>query len=127
MTSYLIGLSASAVASLLAFGLVLWYFDPATTGDIGLALFLITFFFALITVGAWLGYYFRVRRKSPNHGSSEADSDLLWLSIRQSGLTAAAATGLIALQIFRHFHWWYIPLAILLIVSVEFYIKVKVE
>ena len=120
MISYLVGLIAAAATSTAAFVLVLNYFDPNTTGDVGLGLFLATLLFTIVSVGSLLGYYFGYRRGT-------ADTDTLWTALRLSGMIGAVTTGFVALQILHLFHWWYLPVAILVIVMVEIYLKVKVE
>lgn len=118
--SLLIGTGITAISTLGALALVLWYFDPTATGSLGIILFFVSFIGAIVSTLALIGYWIR-RQKRP---STTQD---FWDSLRQAGLAGVLLGGLLLLSSNHIYHWWYLPIGIFLILVIEIYLRVKVE
>lgn len=118
--SLLIGTSITALSTLGALALVVWYFDPQGTGYLGISLFYLSLLGSLVSLLTLAGYWFRQRKKP---GTLED----FWTSLRQAGIVSLLLLALLMLSANNLFHWWYWPIAIFLVLVIEIYLRVKVE
>jgi hypothetical protein len=128
--SLLWGLGIAGTLTLVAFLLVLFFFDPFSTGGIGLTLFFVsltaTLFVALVFLSHRLRHL-RSLRQYDGFVPAEDEASIFLISLRQSALFTFAAVALLLLQAFRVLSWWNILLVLLVPIVVESYARVKVE
>lgn len=118
--SYIWGMSITAVLAILAFGLVLWYFDPNTSGVAGVILFFLTLMPALVS-GAVLAFYGWHRRHEIE------PMPALVVAGRQGTILGLLAIGVLILQVTNVLAWWNAGALLAVGVFIEFYSRVKVE
>lgn len=119
--SYIWGMGITVVLAFLAFLLVLFYFDPNTSGLTGIVLFFFTLTPALVG-GTILGLYGLRRRRFEIE-----PMPALILSGRQGGIIGIILVSILLFQITDFIAWWNVGLLIALGVFIEFYSRVKVE
>lgn len=120
LTSYLIGIISSTIITFLAWGLVLWYFDPTLTGGVGLVSFYTTLIFWFCGVLTLIFYGLKKKVLGPTLTN-------LLTSIRQGVSLGLVFVLILLLQNFRLLTWWNILILILAFIVVEVYQRVKVE
>lgn len=120
IASILGGLGFTALCTLTALALVLWYFDPNSTGQIGPILFFISFFGSVASLLGFLLIYFRSKK-------TELNQSHIWISLRQATFVAIFLTGFLVLATFDLFSWWHPIVAVLLVLVVEIYLKLRLE
>lgn len=118
--SWLLGATIATISSIAAFGLVLTYFDPQTSGPLGLTLFLLTFGVSLLGILTILGYRLRQRM-------GIAPTDSIWASFRQSGLISGLVLATLILRWFHLYQGWMLLIGILLALGIEIYIRVGLK
>lgn len=119
--SYIWGMGITAVLAFFAFLLVLFYFDPNTSGLTGIILFFVTLAPALVG-GIILGLYALRRRRFQIEPMSA-----LVLSGRQGGILGIILVSVLLFQVTDFLAWWNVGLLLVLGVFIEFYSRVKVE
>lgn len=114
-------MGVTAVLAFLAFLLVLFYFDPNTSGLTGIILFFFTLAPALVG-GIILGLYALRRRRFQIE-----PMPALILSGRQGGIIGIILVSVLLFQVTDFLAWWNVGLLVALGVFIEFYSRVKVE
>lgn len=120
IASILGGLGFTALCTLTALALVLWYFDPTSTGNIGPTLFFVSFFGSVASILNFLLIYLRSRK-------TDLPQSHIWVSLRQGTVVSLLLTGFLILAVFDLFQWWHPVVAILLLLVVEIYLKIRLE
>ncbi|MEZ4210177.1 MAG: hypothetical protein R3B38_00435 [Patescibacteria group bacterium] len=115
-----IGITIATLCSLAALALVLWYFDPATSGGLGLSLVLATLTFSLTGLLS-LGFLWLHTRKRV------VEMSWLLLSIRQGALVSLIVIGSFILGYFNILYWWYFPAGLIAVLLLEIYLRLRVE
>jgi peptidoglycan/LPS O-acetylase OafA/YrhL len=111
----------TAALAFLAWLLVLFYFDPNTSGLTGVVLFFVTLAPALLA-GIVLGLYALRRRKFQMEPMSA-----LIISGRQGTILGIILVALLIFQVTNFLAWWNVGVLIVVGVFIEFYSRVKVE
>jgi|SRR5690606_2179399 len=115
-----IGITIATICSLAALSLVLWYFDPATSGGLGLGLVYSTLAFSL-TGALSLGFLWLHTRKRV------VEMPWLLLSIRQGALVSLIILGGFTLGYFHILYWWYFPAGLIAVLLLEIYLRLRVK
>ena len=113
------GLGITAASSAIAFGLLLWKFDPQATGTLGLVLFLVSLGIFLIS-SLVFAIHPALRRKWSDVGQ-------LLRSLRQAAEIAVGVIIALVLAYFNLLVWWSIILTIVLLLGLEVFFRIKVE
>ncbi|MFH0905440.1 MAG: hypothetical protein V1826_01855 [bacterium] len=117
---YVLGIGISTVLTLAAWVLVLFYFEPQTTGGVGLALFFVSL--GLWLIGALtLGLFAIASRWSTNLAQTLA------AAARSGVLVGLAVVSLMLLKTFDGLSWWNSATIVLAALLLEIYFRVKVE
>ena len=95
---------------------VVFYIDPYSTGFIGLLLFYVSLFFALIGTFSLLGFFFRVWFLK-----TEMVFKHVGIAFRQALLFALLVIGAFVLQGMRIFTWWNAALFIISLSLIELF------
>ncbi|MFA5107069.1 MAG: hypothetical protein WC497_01935 [Patescibacteria group bacterium] len=95
---------------------VVFYIDPFSTGFIGLLLFYVSLFFALIGTFSLLGFFFRVWFLK-----TEMVFKHVGIAFRQALLFALLVIGAFVLQGMRIFTWWNAALFIISLSLIELF------
>lgn len=118
--SWLLGATITTIASLIAFGLVLFYFDPETSGWLGLVLLLLTFLVSFLGTLTIFGYRLRPDTNTDFTGK-------LIASFRQAVLATVLAAVLLILSRFHLYHAWHLVVGVILALSLEIYLQLRVK
>ncbi|RLC37875.1 hypothetical protein DRH29_00465 [candidate division Kazan bacterium] len=116
---YLIGTSIATLLTLVAFLLVLFYFDPTTAGLVGVILFFISLGATLMGLITLLLYLF-VRRKF-----LENPIKAYTISLRGGILLGAILISAGILKSLGALNWWNTAMIILVALVLEIYFRVK--
>ena len=118
VTSFLVGVATTTVLALVAWGMVLWYFDPTTVGLLGLILFLTSFTVALSGILTLTIYaYFKATDPARR----------FWTALRQGATLGLAGAGVLVLQLLHVASWWNLIMIIIAVGLLEVYFRVRVE
>ncbi len=101
LKAYLWGMRIMTLISLAAFGAVVYFFDPESSGFIGKILFYSVLFFLLSSFFNLVLLFFRRKMLG-----TDAAFLTVGLSFRQSLLLSLLCIGLLVLQSFRMLVWW---------------------
>lgn len=101
---------------------VLFYIDPHSTGVVGLILFYLSLFFALIGTFSLLGFFFRVWFLK-----TEMIFRHVGIAFRQALLFALLLVGSLILQGMRVFTWWNAGLFLVSLSLIEFFFLSRKE
>lgn len=118
ITSYLVGTTIAVLFTGTAWGLVLIYFDPTTTGVIGLSLFLVSF--CLTAIGLTTLILYAVYRRLLGDGR-------FWTALRHGSWFGLAGTAWLGLQWLHVAHWWNGLMLLVVIILLEAYFRIKME
>lgn len=113
------GLGITGITSGAAFGLLLWRFDPTSTGYLGLSLF-----FVSLAVFAICLCFFVLQLISRRGWDQSA---LLLRSLRQAIILGAGIIALLGLAYFDWLFWWSGVLLALVLLAIEVYFRVRLE
>lgn len=116
--SYLTGVGVTTGLTLIAWLLILFYFDPNTAGGIGLVLFFVSLTCALSGLLTLLGYV--VRRYFIQ------DRLMVFnVALRQGVLLGLIVVGLLLLKALWVLSWWNAAMLVLAAIILEIYFRVK--
>lgn len=101
LKAYLWGMKISAVLSLIAWGMVVYYIDPEEAGIFGQVLFYLSLFLAL--TGVFALFFTAIRKKIIDQ---ETAFFYLGTNFRQGLLIALLAVVVLIFQSFRILTWW---------------------
>ncbi len=94
---YLPGIAVATGMTLVAWLLVLFYFDPTTSGAIGIVLFFVSLTVTMVGVLIIVFSYFRYRFSRPIS---------LGVTIRQATLLGVGSSGILLLSALDKLNWW---------------------
>lgn len=94
---YLPGVGIATAMTLIAWLLVLFYFDPTTSGTIGITLFFVSLTATIIGALILLFSYLRYRFSFPASFS---------VTLRQATLLGLGGSGILLLQALDKLNWW---------------------
>lgn len=116
--SYLPGIAIATVMTLAAWLLVLFYFDPSTSGIPGTVLFFVSFAATLIGALVLLFSYIRYRFSKPA---------TIGVTLRQAALLGLSVSGILLLLALDKLNWWNGVAIIVASLVVESYCMIKPE
>ncbi|OGB73370.1 hypothetical protein A3K24_00630 [candidate division Kazan bacterium RIFCSPHIGHO2_01_FULL_44_14] len=118
VTSYLIGTAITTGLTIIAWSLVLIYFDPTTVGYVGLVLFLISLGVTMVGGFTLVLYALYTRLTGAKR---------FWTALRHGALLGLAGIGVLILQWLNVLAWWNIVMVVVIGLLLEVYFKIKVE
>jgi len=116
---YLPGIGIATAMTLAAWLLVLFYFDPTTSGIPGLTLFFVSFAATLIGLLILLFHYFRYRFTNT--------PAFFGTTVRQAVLLGLVVSGILLLQALDKLNWWNGVAIVVAGLVVESYALIKPE
>lgn len=116
LKKFLIIITVVTVICWIGWIVVLFYIDPKGTGFIGLFLFYISLFFALIGTFSILGFFIRVW-----FSKKEMVFQHVGIAFRQSLLFSILLVGSLVLQGMRIFTWWNALLFVFCLAVLEYF------
>lgn len=116
LKKFLIFMTITTIICWVGWITVLYYIDPESTGVIGLSLFYISLFFALIGTFTLAGFFIRIWFQK-----TEMLFQHVGVAFRQSMFFSLLVVGAVILQGMRLLTWWNAALFILFLATLEYF------